>query len=443
MMQKLRRANAGLLLSVAVYMLFHSAEARGEVVLAKTSGGLEFFTEGRLGGFFEAVTGQTLPTPYDQNGNPTPTIGDGGLDVGGLNPPLPMGAVGQGTVNATRIRSGFLGNILAFGLRQPLTDHVKVSGYFSIWANIESENERKYEPIYPDVREGYLRVDGPAGSLLVGRSLTLFSRGATEIDFLYGHRYGVGNPAGFSTSGPSGGQVGYGLLANGFGSGIQYATPSLGGVILTVGYFDPNRFVGYYWDRTELGRPEGEATYDLGVGIVKLHLFVNGAFQKIYDVNSSRSANVWGYGAGGRLEISHFHIGVAGHSGQGLGINYAFDGSNAVVDVANIGDGHNKQLRKFDGLYGQAQVVLGQFDLGAGIGITRVHEVSGDVVVDPTTMMVNESVLKDQVGTNASVVYHFSEALHLDVDYFRASATWWLGQSQVVNTYNAGLTLTW
>ena len=354
-----------------------------------------------------------------------------------------MGGIGQGTVRATRIRSGFLGNILAFGIRMPLTERVKVSGYISIWANIESENERKYEAIYPDAREGYLRIDGPAGTLLVGRSTTLFSRGATEIDFLYGHRYGVGNPAGFTTQGPSGGQVGYGLLANGFGAGIMYATPSLGGFVLSVGYYDPNRFVGYYWDRTELGRPEGEATYDLVSGKVKLHLFLNGAYQKVYDVNSTRSDTVWGFGAGGRLEIALFHIGIAGHYGQGLGLNYAFDGSNAVVDVADIGNGHNKQLRKFDGLYAQAQVVLGHVDLQAGIGETRVHEVSGDVAVDPTSGTVNESVLKDQLGINASVVYHFSEFLHLDVDYFRSSAQWWLGQSQVVNTYNAGMTLTW
>jgi hypothetical protein len=434
----------GITLLLSLGALFYSGSALAEVVLVKTSSGLEFFTEGRIGGFFEGVTGQTLPTSFDQNGNPTPTIGDGGISIQGVNPPLPNGGIGQGSIDGTRIRSGFLGNILAFGLRTKVSENVKVTGYFSIWADIESENERKYEAIYPDVREGYLRVDGPAGSLLVGRSTTLYSRGATEIDFLYGHRYGVGNPAGFTTQGPSGGQVGYGLLANGFGAGIAYATPSFHGLMLTAGYYDPNRFVGYYWDRTVWGRPEAEATYDLAFGdLGKLHLFVNGAYQTIYDDNSNRSDSVWGYGAGGRLEVSVFHLGVAGHYGQGLGLDYAFDGSNAVVDVADIGNGHNKQLRKFDGLYAQAQVVLGHVDLGAGAGITRVHEVSGDVVVDPTSGTVNESVLKDQVGINASVVYHFSEALHFDIDYFRASATWWLGQTQVVNTYNSGLTLTW
>ena len=200
------RAWAGLLLLAGALCWGKSAAA--EVILLRTDGGFEFYTEGRLGGFFEAVRGQTIPTQFDQNGNVTHTIGDGGIDIGGLNPSLPMGADGQGNVSASRVRSGFLGNILAFGLRRKLTDSVTVTGYISIWANIEDENQRAFVPAFPDAREGFVRVTGPAGSLLVGRALTLFSRGATEIDFLYGHRFGVGNPAGFTTQGPSGGFVG-------------------------------------------------------------------------------------------------------------------------------------------------------------------------------------------------------------------------------------------
>src|SRR5262249_50826028 len=146
---------------------------------------------------------------------------------------LPMGAIGQGDVHETRVRSGFLSNILAFGLRRPLTPNVLVSGYIAVWANIENENERPFVPVFPDAREGYLRIEGPFGALAVGRSLTLFSRGATQIDFLYGHRFGVGNPEGFDDQGPSGGFVGYGVLASTFEAGIVYATPNFHGLMLT------------------------------------------------------------------------------------------------------------------------------------------------------------------------------------------------------------------
>jgi hypothetical protein len=431
-------ASAGLLLLVGALLWGKSAAA--EVILAKTDGGFEFFTEGRLGGFFEAVQGQTLPTQYDQNGNLTHTIGDGYIDVGGLQTNLPMGATGQGTVSASRVRSGFLGNILAFGLRRKLTERVTVTGYISIWAVVEDENQRAFVQNIPDAREGFVQVSGPAGSLLVGRALTLFSRGATEIDFLYGHRYGVGNPAGFTTKGPAGGFVGFGLLAATFNAGIVYATPSFHGLMLTAGYYDPTEFVGLYWGRTQYGRGEAELTFDLPLGSLgKIHLFADGGFQKIYASQSAESTSVWGGGAGGRVELSVFRLGVSGFYGQGLGFAYAFDTSTAVLEQAN----NTNQLRKFDGLYAQSMVVLGRFDVSAGAGVTRVHEVPGDVIIDPTTNMQKVSVLKQRVGLAGAVVYHLSDYLHLDIDYFRASAEWWLGETQVVNTYNAGLTLTW
>jgi len=437
-MRRSGRASAGLLLLAGALCWARSAAA--EVVLVKTDGGFEFFTEGRLGGFFEAVQGQTLPTQFDQNGNLTHTIGDGGLNVGGPYTSLPMGASGQGTVLASRVRSGFLSNVLAFGLRRKLTDTIVVKGYISLWANIEDENRRAFVPAFPDAREGFLQVTGPAGSLLVGRSLTLFNRGATEIDFLYGHRFGVGNPAGFDTQGPSEGFVGYGLLAATFNAGIVYSTPSFHGLMLSAGYYDPTAFPGLYWERTEFGRGEGELAFDRQLGeLGKIHLFVNGAFQKVYAAQGERSTSVWGVGAGGRLELSVFRLGIAAHTGQGLGFAYAFDGSTAVVEQAIT-----QQLRKFDGLYVQSMVVLGRFDLSAGAGATRVHEVPGDVLnVDPGTGLQAVSVLKQRVGLAGAVVYHFSDFLHFDIDYFRASAEWWLGEKQVVNTFNSGLTLTW
>ena len=438
----IRRVSCTSLFLCIIGFLTSATSARAEVTLAKSENGFEFFSEGRVGGFFEGVMGNGLPQPFDANGNQRPVAGDGGIAIAGEPVPIGMpgsGALGQSKVLGTRVRSGFLSNILAFGVRRQLTEQTSVKGYISIWANIESENERKFTPIFPDAREGYVRIDGPAGSLLVGRSLTLFSRGATEIDFLYGHRYGVGSPAGFDANGPSGGHVGYGVIANGFGAGIMYATPSFHGLMLTAGFYDPNRFVGLYWNRTKLGRPESELTYDVGLGSLGLlHLFVNGAFQKVYASDSARNSSVWGVGGGGRIEISVLRLGVAGHYGQGLGFDYAFDGSNAVLEIGNT-----QQLRKFSGIYAQSMVALGRVDISAGAGVTKVDRVPGDSIVDMNTGQVATSVLKQRLGISAAVVYHFSEYLHFDIDYFRASADWWLGEHQVVNTINSGMTLAW
>ena len=72
-----------------------------------------------------------------------------------------------------------------------------------------------------------------------------------------------------------------------------------------------------------------------------------------------------------------------------------------------------------------------------------VKQVAADLVPEPDTGRVSTSVLKQRLGISGGVVYHFSESLHGDVDFFRAQASWWLGEKQVVNTLNAGLTLTW
>ena len=48
-------------------------------------------------------------------------------------------------------------------------------------------NNRSSAVVYPDAREGFITFDGPWGSIHAGRFLGLFSRGATEIAFLYAH----------------------------------------------------------------------------------------------------------------------------------------------------------------------------------------------------------------------------------------------------------------
>ena len=76
-----------------------------------------------------------------------------------------------------------------------------------------------------------MRVTSFWGSLTAGRTLTLFSRGATEITYLYGYRYGLGFPGTVSDfSQSTAGSVGFGVLGNGFGAGLVYATPVMGGL---------------------------------------------------------------------------------------------------------------------------------------------------------------------------------------------------------------------
>lgn len=407
--------------------------AKAEVTLVKPADSWEVYTSGRVNGFAELIDGQGVP----QSKDPVHHVTQEGISFTDVADSSNGERNNSGHVSAFRVRSGFLPNILTVGVRHQMGERTTVTGQISIWAAIESPQERTYQKNLPDVREGFVKVEGPAGTLLVGRALTLFGRGATEIDFLYGHGYGVGAPQGFSDQGPTAGHIGFGVLANVFASGVAYSTPRVGGLQLTVGYYDPAQLVGVTYSRAKLGRPEAEATYDVNFGANnKVHAFVDGAFQKLYSTaGTNDSKNIYGVQAGARLELGGFHLGVVGFSGKGLGVNYFLSQSDSINNQAS------NNPRPVDGVYAQAQVVVQKFDFNAGFGITRAHQMTDDL--DVSLSPGQPDYLKTQRGISAVVVYHFTTYLHGALDYFRADTTWWGGEKQPVNSINLGMTATW
>lgn len=418
--------------------------------------GWEVFTDGRLGGFASYVRGDGFPlTALDAMGNPTQTPVGGGIDANSASPIAdPSMPNVQPRLESWRIRSGFVGNVLGIGVRYHIGANV-FTGYLQYWADVESESERKYTPMPIDQREGYARVEGKWGMVTVGRQLTLFSRGAVEIDFLYGHGYAVGFPTAVNSNGPSAGHIGTGVLGPGFAGGILYATPNAGGLQLNVSIFDPVVLQGA-WDRTKWPRPEGELTFDHAWSAAKLHLFVNGAYQKVYRTGEpdSTSTAAYGGGAGGRVEVGPVHLGVAAHYGQGLGLFYALEATEAAYDASPL-----HRLRKSYGLYGQGQVSAGRFDFNLGCGISEVIPLGEESAVintatGPMTITVpadgtadvngsRQSLIKYQLGVSGVVVYHVTPHLHVSADYFRANFAWQFGEKQNVNFASAGMTLTW
>jgi hypothetical protein len=444
-------------------MLTGASSARGDTPLAQGDG-WEVFTNGRVNAFQSYARGDSFPIPtYDPN---MPGVVLHEAKGGGLKalaeravflPPDPRSMELQpGTIEGSRIRSGFLGNIFGFGVRRNITPYTTVTAYMSIWAVVESEEHRKYRPVFADVREGYAKIEGRWGSFLAGRSLVLFNRGGTTIDFLYGHGYGLGYPGSIDVNGPAAGQIGFGLLANGFGAGLVYATPVLGGLQLSVGYYDPSNLVGTRLERSKWGRPEAELTYDLSFGNTgKLVLFGNGAWQKLYQGDSTFERTVYGGAGGARFELGPVRFGATAHAGKGLGLAFAFDPSEATVTE----DG--SELRNFSGFYGQLMLVFGKLSISGGAGITNVSRLAVDRVDtrdndgDPATPSADDdgmpgmpdqppnSYTKSQFGINGGVFYRITDYLVLGVDYFRAEFRWWQDEKQVVNFLNSGMTVTW
>jgi hypothetical protein len=121
---------------------------------------------------------------------------------------------------------------------------------------------------------------------------------------------------------------------------------------------------------------------------------------------------------------------VAGHYGRGLGLSYALEDTNTTFD-------QNFNLRTFDGYSALAQVVVGRFDVNVGAGISRVF------LLESERADMTSSLVKNQVGLSAALVYHRNEHLHFSLDFFRGQFVWYLGEKQDVNFASAGITATW
>jgi hypothetical protein len=424
-----RSALFGLVLSVGGLW---SSRANAEVTLLKNDD-LELFTSGRVGGFFSYGFGDAYPTPLHADAGETLRPG-GGLDPGSDTIPKkgPDGmddSTKQGTISSMRVRSGFVPNVLGFGMRTHLTPTTELTAYISFWTTIEALGGRKTAPVYPDAREGYGKLQGPWGTFLAGRALDLFSRGATENNFLYGHGYALGYPGNISNAGPTAGLIGFGVLAAFFSPGIVYSTPTLGGLQLNVGIYDPVPAAGFF-EATRDARPETELTYDLQTSSIKLHLFANGAVQRLYQPSVTDGKTAYGVGYGGRFEAGPFHLGVAGHYGKGLGLSYALESSPTTFSQTN-------DLRTFDGYSAFAQYSAGTFDFNLGAGISRLF------LLDSDKAATDSSLIKHQLGMAAVVVYHASKHAHFSLDYFRGQFKWYLGEKQNVNFISSGMTVTW
>lgn len=413
-----------------VGFLSWTRSASADVTIGKTDD-WEIYTTGRVDGFFSYGFGDGYPQAKGANETILP---GGGLNIGVDNIPdigpdgMPIPG-SSGTFRSMRIRSGFVPNVFGFGLRSHITQNTLLTVFLSLWTTIEQQDQRKTGFVRPDAREGYAMLEGPWGSLLVGRALDLFSRGATENDFLYCHGYALGFPGNIDNVGPTAGLIGFGVSAAFFSTGIVYGTPSLGGLKLTAGIYDPAVVAGA-WEATREGRPEAELTYDLAVKSVKLHLFGNGAAQRLYRAAETRHATMYGVGYGGRVEVGRFHLGIAGDYGKGTGLSYALEDSATTFS-------QSYDLRTFDGYSAFAQVVAGRFDFNAGLGISRVF------LLDADKINTTSSLIKHQIGYAAVIVYHVTPHLHVALDYMHGDYSWYLGEQQKVNFLSTGMTATW
>jgi hypothetical protein len=397
--------------------------AGAEVTLAEKDG-WTFFADGRINTFVSVGFGdgfpEPTPPPVDAMGNPTRqdyTIL--GADAGWSIKAPPLEDTSDNYF-AMRSRSGFMGTIFGFGLKRKLSDTVTAKGYIGVWTTAEAANRDKLQTMSTDVRVGYVSLDGPWGSFVAGRDLGLFGRISTETDFLYGHNFGLGLPCMDNGGNPTCGHVGTGVIGAGFGSGFAYSTPSLAGLTLKVGLYDPVRILGG-WDKAPYLRPEAQLAFETPLGDAGMVKFaVEGLWQKLTDIRSEPephdvSTDVWGVAGGGRVEIGPARLGLSAWHGKGLGFYTALQNDPVMYDLS-VKPG---ELRTFTGYYGQGALVFGPVQFSLGAGIATVDQLEKDKI-NPAL-----STYKSQTGLSAGVFYSLSDNVVIGLDYFRLMMRWY------------------
>jgi predicted porin len=448
--------------------LLWNRSAAAEVKLIDKDG-WTFTFDGRVDAFLSVGKGDDFPSPtVDPNGGMHTVMGTQG-EPSGL-PDVGWRSSTQSDENnkyfAMRVRSGMFPNILGFGLQKKLGETTTIKGYISIWSTVETLGRDKFHPLTAEAREGYFTVDAPWGNVTAGRTLGWLGRTSYEIDVMYGHGYGVGMPCADSV-GPTCGHIGTGVLFPGYSAGVSYSTPSLAGLQLHAGVYDPIVFSTSTgdWARAPFPRPEGSITYATPLGNTgSLKLGVEGLWQLIRRTTTDATTmaqgevdtSVWGVSGGARVELGPVRLGASGFHGRGIGLGYAAQRSAATSDndsSTTPPGGLTYELRTFSGYYAQAAVILGDLHIAAGYGQGIVDQLDADKR-NPLL-----SVIHTQTGISGAVYYHLSDSVVLGLDYFHYEASWYgapivdanmqptgsklTGEKQTLDFFNAGVTYHW
>jgi hypothetical protein len=418
--QGLLHARLRLLIAAAavVAMSAGAGAARAEIPVGKL-GDWQLSLDGRLNTFLSYSFGQAQP----------------------ISVPTWQGvedrSAGTGSIAMTRIRSGFITNVLGLTLRRQLTETTTLTGRFAVWVGV-SQNRNKSDNPALDAREVYFKVEGPWGGILAGRDLALFGRGGILLDYEIEHGYGLGHPCAVRVVlGGACGHAGHGVLFPSYNAGIVYNTPEVGGLKLAVGLYDPAANSERTYEITPYPRVEGEATFHFKQ---YFHLFVDGLWERLgsnTDPLQTPDASGLSYGAG--AQIGPLGLGFTGYAGQGLGLYVPLENSPLFADDAGV-------LRRTRGYLGLASLTFGNTKLAGGYGVSIL-----DKTINEPDGPLPSAVPKQQIGASAGLYQTIKGSLVLALEYFRGTYQWYpildvnggppIDNQQIVNFVNVGGTM--
>jgi len=414
------------------------APAWCEVKLAEGDG-WRVSTDGRVNAFISVARGTGIPDAQPE------VAGATDKDTKDSNEQL----------RSTRIRNGFLASIVGLTLDKQVLKDLKVTARAALWMN-SSGGRTKNTPGDVDPRELYGKLEGSWGSLLGGSALALFGRGGILVDAEIAHDYGMGYPCSIENAGGGAcGMAAFGAVFPAFEPGFVYSTPTLGGLELAVGIYDPATVANAQLTRAPLPRLEAEAAFSVQKFV---KVFANGFWQKLegsptdMGKRTDISATAWGGQGGFMLNVGPVMAGGAGFLGQGISPITYLEENEISFDVQGI-------ARKSRGGFGLAAVKLDAIHLkvAGGAGVFRLDKSPHDAAPVTPSGPGNPRLLKQNFGITAGV-YQTTGPLRFALEYFRAEhGLYEYGETdpndptiinikkpvQVVNFINAGFTIVW
>lgn len=423
-------------LSCAALLASFSAPARAEIEIAEQQG-WTLSTYGRVNTFLGITNGTGVPPNIpDYTGiDDTPTA--------------------DNRIYSSRIRTGFLTSILGLRLTKELENDIVVTGNVGLWMLVASTRSKSDIPPV-DTRELYLKVDTNYGSLLAGRNLSLFPRGAILINHDYGHGFGLGHPCSPQlVLGGACGHAGHGTPFPGFNAGIVLSTPDLAGFIWSVGAYDPSTIPVGRYERTPYPRFESELEFKAED---VFRAFVHGFWQRLSRTDTDpatstqvdKDENARGLGGGLGVELGPLRLGGSAFTGTGIGAYLPVENNPVVVDDEGT-------LRDSFGYYVQSALVIKGTQLSAGFGVSEIKKTDFDPdpdVLDMSGQPGNPRLIRQQLGLSLGVYQKYGP-LVFAAEYFRGEYTWHdygviegseiviKRPQQAVNFVNAGVTLHW
>jgi hypothetical protein len=404
-----------------------STSAEADVVL-RDADNWRFYSAGRAEGHYQLILGDGDPISSNRL-------------VGGQI----QNTVSQDEKNKlvdSRIRSGFVGSQIGFGVSNKFSESYEAKAFFAVWLN-GIDSSKGTPPAYKDVdfREAWGSLAGPFGTFVFGRAFSIFGSASGEVN-AYAYEFAVGHPCLADTNTIACGSVGAGPLYAGFNAQLRYITPRVAGLEAQVSLEDPSSLPDYHI--TPLPRFEGEINYlaqFLGDG--KVVVKGQGLAQQLGKLNANRdgttSTTAWGVMGAARVEVAGFKVGGGGWTGKGLGTHTALQQDDQGKPLAHDLPGGNfpgDDLRSFRGFFGNVVYDYHGTALAVGAGAAFVQETASDAAA------VSTSLLKQNMEYHAV----FTQRIHsivLSAEFMHWKSDWYQGETQSLNFVGSGATFVW